>query len=228
MDKVANNQVRSRPSNCRNMDSRENPRLSVRQDSGCMNTTTVCIPRSRAEEIPTSSRIVDRYLEERPIQHSPPRIEVVCRAYEFVSHNRVWSTWILIEVSKSRERSTRAYELNGGYFLQKTPHDLGIRIPWNMTPMEEWAAYHVAICDFLEVRCLRPRYSTSRLSSLRLIRENDLICGCIPSIYSQPDSYGYGDICHIRQVAQKAMLKFHHKLQSRFLDSILSLKWNPS
>ncbi|EFO91681.1 hypothetical protein CRE_30327, partial [Caenorhabditis remanei] len=114
------------------------------------------------------------------IQHSPPRIEV------------------------SRERSNHAYELNGGYSLQKTPYDLGIRTPWSMTPMEEWAAYHVAIFDFLEVRCPRPRYSTSRLSSLRLIRENDLICGSIPSIYSQPDSHGYGDICHIRQVAQKS------------------------
>ncbi|KAF1759506.1 hypothetical protein GCK72_015973 [Caenorhabditis remanei] len=166
-----------------------------------------------------------RRLEESTISTAPAMIEVVVRAYQFVSHSRVWSTWILVEVESQREHAVRAFELNGEFFLHKTPEALGVR-PFRSTgPSEQWAALHSAIFDYVDVTAPRPRYSTSRLSSMRLIRENESVCGCLPSL-SHQDSNGLSEFCKTRQIAQKAMLQLHHKLQSRSLDSILSLKWS--
>ncbi|EFO91198.1 hypothetical protein CRE_03399 [Caenorhabditis remanei] len=186
------------------------------------------VNRPRASEVVNSSRNEYRHLEKTMIRIDRMPMEVMVRAYAFASRNRVWSTWILVEVESCREHSVRAFELNGGFFLQKTPEALGTRIPRDMSPLDQWVAYHIAILDYVDVNAPRPRYSTSRLSSLSLIRENDMNCGCLPSLLSQHEAFGLSDFCQIRQIAQKAMLLVHHKLQSGTLDRMFSLKWKPS
>ncbi|KAF1753322.1 hypothetical protein GCK72_019878 [Caenorhabditis remanei] len=170
------------------------------------------VNRPWASEIVNSSKNEHKYLEKTTIRIDRMPMEVMIRAYAFASRNRVWSTWILVEVESCREHSVRAFELNGGFFLQKTPEALGTRIPRDMSPLDRWVAYHVAILDYVDVNAPRPRYSTSRLSSLSLIRENDMNCGCLPSLLSQHEAFGLSDFCQIRQIAQKAMLL--HKTMS--------------
>lgn len=147
------------------------------------------------------------------------------QAYEFVSNEKVWTTWILIEVTEDDDREIRAFELNGEFMLRRSPEFLGISSSLeNETPEREWLIYHDAIMRCSGSLYPRPRFLSCRLSDMHKIEPNSLTCACLPS-FKGLEEHDNAGICHIRLTAQRALLKFNHLLQMCPLGSVVSLKW---
>ncbi|EFP09737.1 hypothetical protein CRE_21843 [Caenorhabditis remanei] len=150
--------------------------------------------------------------------------DIAVQAYEFVIHNRVWSTWVLIDVHEDEDRAIRAFELNGEFFLRKTPQNLGIVVPENVSPESLWLLYHDAILNCAGEELPRPRVYGCRMSHMQLIRPHAFVCGCLPSFVAL-ETHDHVGSCQIRKVAQKALLGFNHELQLNSIEDISSLKW---